>query len=223
MKSVQTVRTKKSSMSRDVRRVRAARVIKALKKLYPTVRSMLTFHHDRPYEFLFAVIMSAQTTDAQVNKVTHELFKKYMSLDDYVHADAASFEKDISSIGLYRGKAKNILASAKLLMLRHNGHIPKTLTELIMLPGVGRKTANVVLGHLHGLAEGIAVDTHMIRLCQKYQLTYYHDAKMIEADLMQIIPQSEWVGFTNRMIWYGREHCPAHCKSCPSCPLWSEV
>lgn len=212
---------KTHSLTHAARVARAARILSVLKSLYPVTKSALNYH--RAYEFLFAVMLSAQTTDKQVNKVTKTLFEKYTSLSDYVECDLSTFEKDISSIGLYHNKARYIISTANILLTKYGGKVPSTLTELINLPGVGRKTANVVLGHLYGKAEGIAIDTHMIRLCQKYCLTKLHEANKIEKDLMDIIPRQDWVGFTNRMIWYGREHCPAHCKSCPSCPLWSSV
>ncbi len=212
---------KTPSFSHSARVARAARISSALQSLYPIPRSALTYHH--PYEFLFAVMLSAQTTDKQVNKVTETLFKKYTSLSDYAQSDLVSFEKDISSIGLYHSKAKHIIATANILLTKYAGKVPSTLAELITLPGVGRKTANVVLGHLYGKAEGIAVDTHMIRLCQKYHLTKHREAHKIEKDLMDILPRQDWVGFTNRMIWYGRDYCPAHCKICPHCPLWKCV
>lgn len=212
---------KTQSLSHAARVARATRILSVLKSLYPFPKSALNYH--RAYEFLFAVILSAQTTDKQVNKVTKTVFKKYTLLSDYAKSDLQTFEKDISSIGLYHSKAKHIIDTANILLTKYDGKIPNTLAELISLPGVGRKTANVVLGHLYGKAEGIAVDTHMIRLCQKYFLTKHHEAHKIEKDLIDIIPQSDWVGFTNRMIWYGREYCPAHCKSCPNCPLWACV
>lgn len=212
---------KTPSFSHSARVARAARISNVLQSLYPIPRSALTYHH--PYEFLFAVMLSAQTTDKQVNKVTETLFKKYTSLSDYAQSDIVSFEKDISSIGLHHSKAKHIIATANTLLSEYGGQVPSTLAELITLPGVGRKTANVVLGHLYGKAEGIAVDTHMIRLCKKYYLTTHQEAHKIEKDLMDILPRQDWVGFTNRMIWYGRDYCPAHCKICPHCPLWKCV
>lgn len=212
---------KSPSLSHALRTARAARINSVLKSLYPVPKSALK--HNHPYEFLFAVMLSAQTTDKQVNKVTETLFKKYKSLSDYAQSDLVLFEKDISSIGLYHSKAKHIVATANILLTKCAGKVPSTLAELVTLPGVGRKTANVVLGHLYGKAEGIAIDTHMIRLCQKYYLTTHQEAHKIEKDLMDILPRHDWVGFTNRMIWYGREYCPAHCKTCPNCPLWSCV
>ena len=211
------------SMTTAARRSRAARMITILHSLYPQVRSALTYHTDKPYEFLLAVIMSAQTTDKQVNVATDILFKKYTSLHDFASAKLSTLEQVISSIGLYKMKAKHILNTTKLLLENYHGRVPDTMTELIKLPGVGRKTANVVLGHLYGIADGIAVDTHVIRLAQKYSLTSGHTPEDIERDLMQILPHEEWIGFTNRIVWYGREYCPAHCKKCPLCPLWSAV
>jgi len=203
-------------MQKDLQK-RATLVIKTLKKLYPETGKFLDSSTD--YEFLFAVILSAQTTDKKVNQVTPKLFKKYKKLSDYVKADPEEFTSQIKQIGLYKSKAKNILATAKILHEKYNGKIPKTMAELIELPGVGRKTANVVLGYIHGLVEGIAVDTHVTRLAYKYGLTTQTDPKKIEKDLMQILPQKEWFQFTNRMIAYGREYCPAHNHDHENCPL----
>jgi endonuclease-3 len=197
--------------------VRAEIILTTLKKLYPKLEKFLDASND--YEFLFAVILSAQTTDKKVNQVTPLLFKKYPKLNDYVNADKDEFTSSIKQIGLYKTKAKNILATAKILQEKYKGKIPSTMDELLELPGVGRKTANVVLGYIHGLTEGIAVDTHVIRLSQKYGLTKHTEAKKIEKDLMQILPKDEWFHFTNRMIAYGREYCPAHTHDHTSCPI----
>ena len=189
---------------------RAKIVLRELKKLYPNPTMALTYTH--PWELLFAVIMSAQTTDLQVNKVTQKLFKKYPTLASYLHADPKQFEQDIAQIGLFRSKAKNILQTARILHETYKGKLPKTIVELMMLPGAGRKTANVVLGAAYGLAEGIAVDTHVTRLAQKFGLTKHKDPKKIEENLMKIIPKKEWPLFTLRMIQYGRDHSPARYK-----------
>lgn len=186
---------------------RADIVLTILKKLYPEPKPSLDFSND--WELIVAVALSAQTTDKQVNKVTKELFKKYKTLDDYLAADPAAFTQDISSIGLYKSKAKNMLAAAKLYDELFGRQTPKTINELTQLPGVGRKTANVVLGNAHGIAEGIAVDTHVKRLANKFGLTTHSDVKKIEQDLMELIPQDDWFLFTVRMIEYGREHSPA--------------
>lgn len=182
-------------------------IIKELKKLYPTPKMALNYSHH--HELLFAVLMSAQTTDVQVNKVTEKLFKKYPTLQSYINADPKKFEKDISSIGLYKNKAKNILKTAKILHETYNGILPKNIEAITAFPGCGRKTANVVLGVAYNIAHGIAVDTHVTRLAKKFGLTKNSDAKKIEKELMEIIPKKEWVHFTIRMIQYGRDHSPA--------------
>lgn len=187
-------------------------IIAELKKLFPDPHTELTYHEEKPYEFLFAVIMSAQTTDKQVNKVTELLFEKYKTLDAFVNADPEEFAKDISSIGLYKGKAKNILATAKILKENYKGEVPKTMAEIIELPGAARKTANVVTHQLYGMNEGIAVDTHVRRLSQKLGLTKNDDPKKIEQDLMKIIPREEWGNFSFRLILYGRYHWSAKAK-----------
>ena len=171
-----------------------------------------------PYQLLVAVILSAQCTDKRVNEVTKDLFKKYKTLDDYVNAKPVEFERDIYSTGFYRAKTKNILAAAKVIKKDFGGKIPKTMGEMITIPGVGRKTANVVLGELYGHAEGIAVDTHVIRLSRLLGLTTHHDAVKIERDLMKIVPEKDWVRFSHLLILYGREYCTAHCKHA-ACPL----
>ena len=192
------------------------KILRVLTRLFPEPKCVL--HYKKPFELLVAVILSAQCTDKRVNEVTKTLFKKYRTLDDYVSAKPIEFEKDIYSTGFYRAKAKNILAVAKVIKKDLRGKIPKTMGELIAIPGVGRKTANVVLGELYGTAEGIAVDTHVIRLSRLLGLTKNKDAVKIERDLMKIIPKKDWVRFSHLLILYGREYCPARCKHI-SCPL----
>lgn len=191
---------------------------KILKALYPAIHSPLNHTHD--YEFLFAVIMSAQTTDNQVNKITATLFRKYKTLRSIAQAEPAVFEKDMSSLNLYKTKARNVIRSAQILRETFHGEVPQTLSELVSLPGVGRKSANVVMSELWHKPEGIAVDTHVMRLAQKYGLSKHKDPVKIEQDLMKIIPQTEWDTFPLRLIQYGRDYCPARCKQCPRCPLW---
>jgi endonuclease-3 len=208
-------------MNLNERTKRAVCMRKTLNTLYPTIQSPLNYTHD--YEFLFAVIMSAQTTDRQVNKVTATLFERYATLSSIAEAKLDVFQKDISSINLYKTKAKNIIRSAKMLLETFQGRVPQTLSELITLPGVGRKSANVVMSELWHKPEGIAVDTHVIRLSQKYGLSCHTDPVIIEQDLMKVIPKSEWDLFPLRLIQYGRDFCPARCKKCPQCPLWKCV
>ncbi len=193
-------------------------IARVLNEIYPDIESALNY--SKPYEFLFAVIMSAQTTDKQVNRVTKVLFQKYKSLDDFASANYERCCNDISSVGLYKTKAKNIIATATILKDKYGGMIPENIAELVELPGVGRKTANVVLSELYGISEGIAVDTHVKRLAKKYGLTKEKDPVKIEKDLMEIFPKEDWSGLTLRLIQYGREYCPANCKNCPKCPLW---
>jgi len=192
-------------------RKKAEHIVKELKKLFPNPKIALRYGTN--WELLVAVILSAQCTDKKVNEVTEKLFKKYRKLDDYVHADQKVFEQDIRSTGFYRNKAKNILAAAKMVKEKYKGRIPKTMEEMLAIPGVARKTANVVLGNAYGVVEGIAVDTHVMRLSRRFGLTKEKDPVKIERDLMSIVPKKEWFMFTYLLIEYGRKYCTA--KQCP--------
>lgn len=191
----------------EKRKKRAQIVVKELKKLLPNARIVLNYSND--WELLVGVILSAQCTDKMVNKVTENLFKKYRNLDDYVDAKQEVFEQDIHSTGFYKDKTKNILAAAKIIKGKFKGKLPKTMEEMLTIPGAARKTANVVLGNAYGVVEGIAVDTHVRRLSQKFGLSDEQDPVKIEKDLMEILPKSEWFAFTYRMIEYGRKYSPA--------------
>lgn len=199
------------------RKQRAEIVLTTLKLLYPTVGKFLDSSND--HEFLFAVILSAQTTDKKVNEVTPKLFKKYKTLADYAKAKPEDIAAYISQINYYRNKSKFIVAAAKMLIEKFGHKIPNTIAELVALPGVGRKTANVVLNNVHNIAEGIAVDTHVIRLATNHRLTKHTDPQKIEQDLMKLLPQEEWFLFTKRAISYGREHCPATKHNHDQCPI----
>lgn len=201
----------------QARKERAEKIIAKLKKLFPNAKIALKYSD--PLQLLVAVMLSAQTTDKQVNKVTPNLFKKYQTLDDYVNADIKEFEKDIHSTGFYHNKAKHILASAKIIKEKFQGKVPDTMEGLLSLPGVARKTANVVLGNLYGKVEGIAVDTHVRRLSKVLGLTDETDPVRIEKDLMAILPKKEWFDFTYRMIEYGRNYCIAKKHDHENCPL----
>lgn len=190
--------------------------MRILTRLFPEPKCALNYK--KPWELLVAVILSAQCTDKKVNEVTKALFKKYKTLDDYLSATPTEFEKDIHATGFYRAKAKNILNAARAVKKDFSGKIPKTMGEMITIPGVGRKTANVVLGELYGTSEGIAVDTHMIRFSRLLGLTTHKDAIKIEHDLMEIIPKKDWVRFPHLLILYGRAYCTARCKH-TDCPL----
>ena len=170
-------------------------------------------------ELLVATILSAQCTDEVVNRITVPLFKKYASVEDYALANVAEFEQDIKSAGFYHNKAKNIIASANLIIEKYNGSIPSTMGELITLPGVARKTANIVLYNAFGITEGIAVDTHVSRLSQKLRLSRHNDSVKIEKDLMQIIPRRIWGSFPYLLIEHGRAICIARKPKCNKCDL----
>ena len=199
------------------RKIRARRVLAILKKLFPHARMILRYRTN--WELLVAVILSAQCTDKKVNEVTARLFKKYRTLDDYIHADQKEFEQDVRSTGFYRVKTKNILAAAKVVRAKFARKLPKTIDKMVDIPGVGRKTANVVLGNAYGVVEGIAVDTHVKRLSRKLGLTSETDPDKIERDLMKIIPKKEWFQFTYLIIDYGRAYCTARPHKHRACPL----
>jgi endonuclease-3 len=196
---------------------KALKIIKVLKKLFPTAK--IALNYSNPWELLVAVVLSAQCTDKKVNEVTKKLFKKYKTLDDYIKANPREFEQDIKSTGFYKNKAKNILATARIIKEKFNGQVPKTMEELLTLPGIGRKSANVILGNAYGIVEGIAVDTHVRRLAKKLGLTKNTDPDKIEKDLMQIIPKKYWFPFTYWLIEYGRKYCPARPHNHNNCPL----
>jgi endonuclease-3 len=199
------------------RKKKAAKIVNKLKELFPEAK--IALHHSNNWELLVAVELSAQCTDKKVNEVTAKLFKKYRKLDDYVNANPKEFEQDIKSTGFYHNKMKNILAAARMLKERFGGTVPKTMEELLQIPGVARKTANVVLGTAYGVVEGIAVDTHVIRLSNLLGLTDQKDPVKIERDLIELLPKEEWIGFTYRLIEYGRNYCPARAHDHVQCPL----
>ncbi len=196
---------------------KVTKIITTLKKLFP--KTKIALNYSNPWELLVAVILSAQCTDKMVNKVTERLFKKYKTFDDYLRADQKEFEQDIKSTGFYRNKAKNILASAKIIKEKYHKKIPDTMEEILTLPGVARKTANIVLYLVYGKIEGIAVDTHVRRLSQVLGLSKNQDPNKIEQDLMKIIPKKEWMAFSFRLIDYGRAYCSAKKHDHQNCPL----
>ena len=195
-------------------------ILKELEGLFPTSKTALFY--STPWELTVAVILSARNTDKKVNDVTKDLFKKYKTIEDYKNADIKDLEKDLSKLGLFRQKAKFLKKSAEIIMGKYDGKIPKTMDGLTSLPGIGRKTANIILGNVYGITEGIAVDTHVTRLSKLFGLTKNSDPGKIEKDLMEILPKEEWFDFTNRMIDYGRKFCPAHYKH-TDCPLRNSI
>jgi len=199
------------------KRQRARKASQALKKLVPQGKPALRF--STPWELLVAVMLSARCTDKKVNEVTEKLFRKYRSLDDYLRANPKEFEQEIKSTGFYKEKAGRILDAARVIKTRFGGQVPRAMEALLQLPGVGRKTANIVLGAGYGVVEGIAVDTHVRRLARLLDLTDETDPDKIEQDLMKLIPESEWVEFSYRLIEYGRQYCPARSHDHSNCPL----
>ena len=196
---------------------RTAELIGRLRQAYPDAHCELNFSN--PLELLIATILSAQCTDKQVNLVTADLFRKYRSAADFAGADPEQFAQDIRRIGLFRNKAKNIQATCRMLLERHGGEVPRTLPALTALAGVGRKTANVVLGCAFGLNEGIVVDTHVGRLSARLGLSAATDPVKIESDLMPLVPREHWALFSHLLIWHGRRRCPARSPDCAACEV----
>ncbi len=201
--------------TKEQTRVRVRKIIANLKKSYRQATTALEFGD--PLQLLVATILSAQCTDEQVNKVTPHLFNKYRSAKDFAEADPKEFERDIYSTGFYKNKTKNIIACCQELVEKHNGRVPNTMEQLIELPGVGRKTANCVLGAAFGIQSGIVVDTHVMRLAGRMGLTKQLDPIKIERDLMVLVPQDTWYDFSNMMILHGRNVCDARKPNCPEC------
>lgn len=207
-------------MTPQKKRMRIARVKKLnaiLRMMYPNPR--IALDHSNTWELLVAVQLSAQCTDARVNKVTEKLFKKYTSVTAYADALQVEMEKDVYQCGFYRNKAKNIRNAARMLIEQFNGKVPKTMDALLTIPGVARKTANVVLSNAFQIHEGIAVDTHVRRFAIRFDLSDFTDPVRIERDLKEIMPQSEWWGFNHRLVHYGRDVCPARKHDCIQHPL----
>lgn len=205
------------SAHRSNRKATARKVVRHLRDDYPDASCALV--HRSPFELLIATILSAQCTDARVNQVTRELFRKYRCPADFARLPVAKLERAIRSTGFFRNKAKNIKACCHMLVDNYDGEIPRDLDQLVMLPGIGRKTANVVLGTAYGLATGVVVDTHVARLSRRLGLTEAKDPRKIEQDLMHLIPRQEWVDFSHRMIHHGRQVCDARKPRCDACSM----
>jgi endonuclease III len=208
-------------MSQEVRAVRAKKIVSYLKKAYPIPKSELI--HQTDFQFLASVIMSAQCTDKAVNKLTATLFKKYKTAKDFAKAKPATFTKEISSIPFFRNKAKAIIGAAKVIEEKYAGKVPATEAELVELPGVGYKTAHVILGELHNSWEGIPTDTHVKRFAKRFDLTDNEDLTKISKDLEALIPKKDWKYVNNGLVLYGRYICPARphdCKEHPLTKLW---
>jgi endonuclease-3 len=196
---------------------RAKALCDVLPRVYPDAHCELDFTN--PLQLLIATILSAQCTDVQVNKVTPGVFKRYRTARDFAESDPVELEQALKAIGLFRAKAKNIRACCRMLLDQHDGKVPETMEALVALPGVGRKTANVVLGNAFGINVGVVVDTHVARLSGRLGLTRQTDPKKIEPVLMKLVPQKDWTLFSHWLIFHGRRRCRAINPDCPNCEL----
>lgn len=199
------------------KRTRTAKLIKRLKAAYPDARCSLDYAN--PLELLVATVLSAQCTDERVNIVTKSLFKKYRTASDYAAAPPGELEEDIKSTGFFRNKAKALRACGAELLARYGGKVPADMAALVQLPGIGRKTANVILGNAFDIGEGIVVDTHVRRLAGRLGLTQHSDPDKIEQDLLQVVPREDWIVFGHLLILHGRKICSARAPKCPVCPV----
>ncbi|HKM68306.1 MAG TPA: endonuclease III [Candidatus Acidoferrum sp.] len=198
---------------------RVAAILAGLDAAYPNATCELNFSN--AFQLLIATILSAQCTDVRVNQVTKELFKKYSKPEDFAYASPAELEREIRPTGFFRNKTKSIMGASKALIEKLGGEVPRAMEEILTLPGVARKTGNVVLGTAYGITSGVVVDTHVIRLSQRLDLTRNDDPKKIEQDLMKIIPENKWINFSHQLIWHGRRVCAARKPKCAECSLES--
>jgi endonuclease-3 len=198
---------------------RVREILQKLDEAYPNVTCALD--HETAFQLLISTILSAQCTDERVNQVTKTLFVKYREPRDFAYANAAELEKDIRPTGFFRNKTKSIMGASKKIVEEFGGQVPRTMETLLTLPGVARKTANVVLGTAYGIAVGVVVDTHVTRLSNRLDLSRNADAKKIEQDLMQVVPRDRWILFSHQLIWHGRRVCQARKPKCVECNLES--
>ena len=192
-------------------------MITRLKEAYPGAKTEL--HWENPLQLLVATMLSAQSTDVRVNQVTKGLFEKYLTAQDYAEADLDLLQEEIRTVGFFRNKARALQGMARALVEEHGGVVPRTMEELVKLPGVGRKTANVVLGNAFGIDEGVVVDTHVRRVSNRLGLTEHHDPEKIERDLLEILPEGERTLFSHLLIFHGRRVCKSRKPDCPDCVL----
>jgi endonuclease-3 len=198
-------------------RERVQKIIALLTKEHPDAK--IALHHSNPLELLVATVLSAQSTDKQINQVTKALFKKYRTPEDYAKADLKELEKDVKSTGFYRNKAKHLKRIGQMLVEKFNAQVPRTMEELITLPGVARKTANIVLSNAFGVVDGIAVDTHVKRLAQRLELSKNRNPDKIEMDLMELVPKKQWPRLADLLIFHGRRVCTAKKPNCKICVI----
>ncbi len=198
---------------------RVAAILAKLDEAYPAATCELK--HENPFQLLISTILSAQCTDVRVNQVTQTLYKKYPNAQAFAYATPSELEQEIRPTGFFRNKTKSIMGASRGIIENFGGQVPKTMEEILTLPGVARKTANVVLGTAYGIASGVVVDTHVIRLSRRLDLTKHEDPKKIEEDLMRAIPKEKWIQFSHQLIWHGRRVCVARKPRCVDCNLES--
>ena len=203
--------------SQATKRERLDKIIAGLQNTYPDAHCELNYRN--PLQLMVATILSAQCTDKQVNIVTKDLFKKYKKAADFAAVPLEGLQNDIRRIGLFRNKAKSIQNACHALVEHHNGKVPQTMPELVALAGVGRKTANVILGNAFDINEGVVVDTHVARLCERLKITSAKTPEKIEKDLVKLVPQEHWTMFSHWIIWHGRRRCDARKPDCPDCEI----
>ncbi len=196
---------------------RVAAILEKLDEAYPD--AVCELKHENAFQLLISTILSAQCTDVRVNQVTQELYKKYKGPKDFAYANPAELEQEIRPTGFFRNKTKSIIGASKAIVEELGGEVPRTMEEILKLPGVARKTGNVVLGTAYGIASGVVVDTHVQRLSQRLDLTRHEEPKKIEEDLMKILPQEKWIQFSHQLIWHGRRVCVARKPRCVECNL----
>jgi endonuclease III len=216
-KRARALKVARAARGTDPKRVAA--ILAKLDEAYPTATCEL--RHENAFQLLISTILSAQCTDVRVNQVTQTLYKKYPNAEAFAHANPSELEQEIRPTGFFRNKTKSIMGASKGIIENFSGQVPRTMEEILTLPGVARKTANVVLGTAYGIASGVVVDTHVIRLSRRLDLTKHEDPKKIEEDLMRVIPKEKWITFSHQLIWHGRRVCVARKPRCIDCNLES--
>jgi endonuclease-3 len=218
-KSAKTSKTAKPARAAGTDPKRVAAILAKLDEAYPNATCELNFENS--FQLVVATILSAQCTDVRVNQVTETLFKKYPDAKAFAYATPSELEQEIRPTGFFRNKTKSVMGASKAIIEKFGGQVPRTMEEMLTLPGVARKTANVVLGTAYGIASGVVVDTHVLRLSKRLDLTRNEDPKKVEDDLMKIIPKEKWIQFSHQLIWHGRRVCFARKPKCMECNMES--